>query len=183
MMEPLLRSVIERLAISEAVARAKFDSGAPVQDAPRERALLDAVANQASRYGVTDAQARVFFRDQIEAGKLLQTVLLTRWQRAGKAPGHSVGLAGVLRPRLDSLSGEMLAQLGRVCAPSGDTIVSAAGLRQARERLAHEYRLDALQRAALHRATSSLAGCAGAGDAEATAVQPISEEVKARNSR
>ncbi len=165
--ELLLRSVIERLVISEAVARAKFDKGTPVQDTLREEALLNTIAQQAPQYGVTDAQARAFFRDQIEAGKVVQTVLLARWQRAGEAPGHAVDLVAVLRPRLDRLSSELLAQLGR--ALSIEPAVPAASIDRARERLAQEYRLNALQRAAFHQATSSLASLSARTDMDANA--------------
>ncbi|GAB3626380.1 hypothetical protein GCM10027419_12290 [Pandoraea terrae] len=153
--DPLLQGVLERLAIGEAVARSKFDTGKPVQDTPREQALLDAVARQAPQYGVTGAQARTFFRAQIEAGKVVQTALLARWQRQGGAPGKAVDLGATLRPRLDALSGELLQNLGRVCAlPAGSA--RQARILQARERLAQARKLGALQRAAFDQATSGL---------------------------
>lgn len=152
--DPLLRSVIERLAISGVVARAKFDAGTPVEDTLREREVLNTAVNQAPQYGVNDAQARAFFSDQIEASKLVQTILLARWRRAGEAPGDAIDLVTALRPQIDRLSNELLLLLGRVCALPTDSL--ATRIHQARERLAQEHRLGALERAALDQATLSL---------------------------
>ncbi|ALS58484.2 hypothetical protein AT302_00530 [Pandoraea norimbergensis] len=154
-LDPLMRGILERLAISEAVARTKFGSGKPVQDTPREQALLDSVGERASQYGLTPAQARTFFRLQIEAGKLVQTALLARWAREGHAPGQPVDLATRLRPALDRLGGSLMHDLGRLCALPDDP-TRLARIHQARERIAKAAKLEALQRAAFDEATSGL---------------------------
>ncbi|WP_174997011.1 gamma subclass chorismate mutase AroQ [Pandoraea iniqua] len=154
-LDPLMRGILERLAISEAVARTKFGSGKPVQDTPREQALLDSVGERASQYGLTPAQARTFFRLQIEAGKLVQTALLARWAREGRAPGQPVDLATRLRPALDRLGGSLMHDLGRLCALPDDP-TRLARIHQARERIAKAAKLEALQRAAFDEATSGL---------------------------
>lgn len=154
-LDPLMRGILERLAISEAVARTKFASGKPVQDTPREQALLDSVGERASQYGLTPAQARTFFRLQIDAGKLVQTALLARWAREGRAPGQPVDLATRLRPALDRLGGSLMHDLGRLCALPDDP-TRLARIHQARERIAKAAKLEALQRAAFDEATSGL---------------------------
>ncbi|WP_176399136.1 gamma subclass chorismate mutase AroQ [Pandoraea sp. PE-S2T-3] len=154
-LDPLMRGILERLTISEAVARTKFGSGKPVQDTPREQALLDSVGERASQYGLTPAQARTFFRLQIEAGKLVQTALLARWAREGRAPGQPVDLATRLRPALDRLGGSLMHDLGRLCALPDDP-TRLARIHQARERIAKTAKLEALQRAAFDEATSGL---------------------------
>lgn len=154
-LDPLMNGILERLAISEAVARAKYTSGKPVQDTPREQALLDSVGERATQFGLTPAQARTFFRLQIEAGKLVQTALLARWAREGRAPGEPVDLASRLRPALDRLGTSLMHDLGRLCALPDDP-ARMARIHQARERIAKAAKLEALQRAAFDEATSGL---------------------------
>ncbi|MDR3398931.1 MAG: gamma subclass chorismate mutase AroQ [Pandoraea sp.] len=154
-LDPLMNGILERLAISEAVARTKYTSGKPVQDTPREQALLDSVGERAAQFGLTPAQARTFFRLQIEAGKLVQTALLARWAREGRAPGEPVDLASRLRPALDRLGTSLMHDLGRLCALPDDP-TRMARIHQARERIAKAAKLEALQRAAFDEATSGL---------------------------
>lgn len=154
-LDPLMHGILERLAISEAVARTKYTSGKPVQDTPREQALLDSMGDRATQYGLTPAQARTFFRLQIEAGKLVQTALLARWKREGSAPGEPVDLATRLRPALDRLGTSLMRDLGRLCALPDDPS-RMARIHQARERIAKAAKLEALQRAAFDEATSGL---------------------------
>ncbi|VVE42527.1 Monofunctional chorismate mutase [Pandoraea cepalis] len=154
-LDPLMHGILERLAISEAVARTKYTSGKPVQDTPREQALLDGMGDRATQYGLTPAQARTFFRLQIEAGKLVQTALLARWKREGSAPGEPVDLATRLRPALDRLGTSLMRDLGRLCALPDDPS-RMARIHHARERIARAAKLEALQRAAFDEATSGL---------------------------
>ncbi|VVE49491.1 chorismate mutase [Pandoraea communis] len=154
-LDPLMNGILERLAISEAVARTKYTSGKPVQDTPREQALLASVGERAAQFGLTSAQARTFFRLQIEAGKLVQTALLARWAREGRAPGEPVDLATRLRPALDRLGTSLMHDLGRLCALPDDPS-RMARIHQARERIAKAAKLEALQRAAFDEATSGL---------------------------
>ncbi|MFJ2992807.1 gamma subclass chorismate mutase AroQ [Pandoraea sp. NPDC087047] len=154
-LDPLMNGILKRLAISEAVARNKYSSGKPVQDTAREQALLDNMGERASQFGLTPAQARTFFRLQIEAGKLVQTALLARWARDGSAPGEPVDLSSRLRPALDKLGTSLMQDLGRLCALPDDP-TRMARIHQARERVAKAAKLEALQRAAFDEATSGL---------------------------
>ncbi|VVE21669.1 Monofunctional chorismate mutase [Pandoraea commovens] len=154
-LDPLMNGILKRLAISEAVARNKYGTGKAVQDTAREQALLDNMGEQAPQYGLTSAQARTFFRLQIDAGKLVQTALLARWTRDGHAPGEPVDLGTRLRPALDKLGTSLLHDLGRLCALPDDP-TRLARIHQARERIARAAKLEALQRAAFDEATSGL---------------------------
>lgn len=149
--QPLIDGVIERLAVGDAVARAKWDSGKPVSDPTREASLLAQVHTQAEAAGVPAGWATRFFRDQIEASKLVQIILLDRWQRAGQAPGASVDLASNLRPRLDRLTATLIQAL-RTAAPLVRRPDCGAALDRAAARQASAAKLDALHRAALHEA-------------------------------
>ena len=62
--------------------------------------------------GLDQATASNFFRAQVEANKLVQYSLLAEWRRLGKAPDHApVDLAGTIRPELDQLGTELIAEL------------------------------------------------------------------------
>jgi hypothetical protein len=53
----------------------------------------------------------------IEANKLVQYSLLAEWRRVGKAPDHApVDLAGTIRPVLDQLGTELIAELTETAA-------------------------------------------------------------------
>ncbi|MGJ7491429.1 chorismate mutase [Variovorax sp. ZT4R33] len=96
-----------RLEISRQVALTKWDSGFPVADPPgdpREQQVIAAAAAEAANRGVSPELASAFFADQIEASKLVQIALMTRWRRAGEAPAEPrADLSGQLRPALDRL--------------------------------------------------------------------------------
>lgn len=111
---PLLLAglVDERLALMPDVARYKWNHGQPIEDLPREQALLDAVRGQALQHGVAPERAVAFFAAQIEASKVLQRELFERWRGAGLGPFESVrDLATEIRPRLDALNPRLLTAL------------------------------------------------------------------------
>jgi|GEM_PF-6929332 len=109
--DALLGMVRERLEIAHDVARAKFASGAPIEDLPREAAVIEDVRGQAPSYGVDPEFAAAFFRAQIEASKAAQRNWQAQW-RAGLVPSSTIpNLAQQIRPRIDSLTGRLLATL------------------------------------------------------------------------
>ena len=54
----------ERLSYMDDVARNKWNSGAPIEDLPREREIIDGLGRQAADYGLDAGTARDFFRAQ-----------------------------------------------------------------------------------------------------------------------
>jgi chorismate mutase-like protein len=110
--ERLIRLIDLRLQVVAEVARSKWNSGAAIEDLPREIALLQALQGQALGLGVAPDRVAVFFGAQITAAKQLQSTLFERWrlQHRGKFAGVA-DLPGVLRPRLDILTTKMLAEL------------------------------------------------------------------------
>jgi chorismate mutase len=107
---PLLELMNTRLAVAADVAKAKWNSGAPIEDPLREAQILDRVAADAPAHGLPPAAAREFFRAQIEAGKIVQNELHRRWKAAGQPPFTSPpDLARDIRPRLDQLAPALLA--------------------------------------------------------------------------
>ncbi len=112
----LISLAAQRLTLADTVARVKWAQGTPVTDLPRERALLTEVGRRAPGYGVKAAAAQAFFRDQIEANKMVQNTLIAAWQ-VTPPPATSVpGLATEVRPQLDQITTGLLIALGHADA-------------------------------------------------------------------
>lgn len=102
----------ERLMLGVAVAKAKWNSGAAIEDKSREAAIIAGLAQQAAALGLPADWAAQFFRAQIEASKTLQRELHTRWQGQGhKKFADAPDLARDVRPQLDALTPRILAAL------------------------------------------------------------------------
>ncbi|KAB2378209.1 chorismate mutase [Actinomadura montaniterrae] len=107
---PLVDVAARRLDVADLVAAAKWGTGKPIEDKAREQQILDAVAERSAAMGVDPATAQRIFRDQIEAGKLVQRGLFARWAlRPGDVPAHRPDLEKEVRPLLDRITGELLA--------------------------------------------------------------------------
>ncbi|MFF7707517.1 gamma subclass chorismate mutase AroQ [Pseudomonas sp. NPDC007930] len=109
---PLIGLMNERLALALPVAKAKWESGAAVQDRPREHQVLERVAAQAPSQGVPAAWARQLFSAQIEASKTLQYFYIQSWL-AGSHTGFDTPARPLseIRPQLDQLQARILTQM------------------------------------------------------------------------
>ncbi len=108
----LLSLIGQRIAYMDGVARTKWNSGAPIEDLPREQEIIDGIGDQAARYGLDAALAREFFRAQIEASKTIQRGRFRQWRADRRGPFASVpDLRRDVRPALDALTPEMLTAL------------------------------------------------------------------------
>ena len=105
----------ERLALVLEVARYKWNTGAAIEDPPREQALLDSLRQRAVPLGVSQSLVERFFAAQIEAAKVLQQELHARWRSEGreKFPGVS-DLATGIRPGIDRVTAQMLDALAAI---------------------------------------------------------------------
>jgi len=111
-LQPLVETSAERLALAEQVALAKWDTGTPVEDAPREAQVIASAVQAGELRGLDQKALSNFFWAQIEANKLVQYSLLAEWRRVGKAPDHApVSLAGTIRPELDQVQTALIAEL------------------------------------------------------------------------
>ena len=111
-LKQLLLLIDQRLSVAPLVARAKWNSGAPIDDPAREKAILDAVSQQATEAGVDAAFARKFFQAQFDAGKLIQQDLHAQWRLAKQPPFADVpDLGRDVRPVLDRLTPQIIAAL------------------------------------------------------------------------
>ena len=113
-LDALLVLIDQRLAISEDVARSKWNSGAPVEDLARERDIVDNIGKQAAAHGLEPAFAKAFFEAQIEASKIVQHARLAQWRASKQSPFANVpDLQRDIRPQLDRLTTELLTALAQ----------------------------------------------------------------------
>jgi len=110
----LLDNIERRLALAEAVALHKWDTGQPVQATLREQQVLANVRAAAPGHGLAPQRAEAFFADQMEANKLVQYALLSQWRLDREAPDlPRQDLQSKIRPRLDVLQDDLLRNLAR----------------------------------------------------------------------
>lgn len=104
----------QRLAIGRDVARAKWNSHAPIEDLPREAQIIGQLTAQAVKAGVPAPLAQRFFKAQIEASKTVQRHLFEQWTNAKQGPfADAPDVARDLRPKLDALTPRLLHALAQ----------------------------------------------------------------------
>jgi cyclohexadienyl dehydratase len=110
--EELALAIDERLAVMRDVAAAKFVSGAPVQDAAREAAVLQQVGERARTLGLDVAAVQTFFNVQMRHARMAQEQWLAVWRAAGRCEpcAAPVPLATV-RERIEAANERQLAAL------------------------------------------------------------------------
>jgi chorismate mutase len=112
----LTQLIDQRLAVAPLVARAKWNSGAPIDDPAREKLLLETLAEQARNNDLDATFAQRFFQSQFDAGKIIQTKLHAQW-RAERQPkfADAPDLARDVRPGLDRLTPQLMKALRDAC--------------------------------------------------------------------
>ncbi|MFF3540235.1 chorismate mutase [Streptomyces platensis] len=156
-LRPLAALSAERLATADLVAAAKWGTGGPVDDPAREQEVLRAVAEQARQLGADPAVTVRFFRDQIEANKIVQRGLHRAWDAdPGRAPTERPDL-GQVRKEINRINHELVQALADSpqarSAPYCGPLLTAAAVR-----VRHERQLDALHTTALARSLRSVCG-------------------------
>ena len=143
----------QRLGYMDDVARNKWNSGAPIEDLPREREIIAGIGQRATGYGVDAEIAQDFFRAQIDASKLVQSARFGEWRARNQPPFRNPpDLRDRIRPALDALTPAMMSALA-AAMPA----LRAPGAGQA---------IDA-------RAAAILAGAAADAPARDTAIAPL----------
>ena len=105
----VLALIEQRLGYMDDVARNKWNSGAPIEDLPREREIIDSLGKQAAGYGLDAEIARDFFRAQIEASKIIQRTRFAEWRAQNQPPFKNIpDLRDKIRPALDALTPELM---------------------------------------------------------------------------
>jgi chorismate mutase len=111
-LQPLVEISARRLIVAEQVALAKWDSGAAVEDAPREAQVIMDALKIGETKGLDRTSVSNFFKAQIEANKIVQYSLLADWRRTNAAPAHApVNLVKTIRPELDQIQTGLIAEL------------------------------------------------------------------------
>jgi cyclohexadienyl dehydratase len=96
-----------RLEVMEAVAAWKYDHGAPIVDAAREKRVLDDSVTRAMRMGIEPKAAQRLFAWQIRLASQLQERYVAKWRAEGYSGGPIRDLNAELRPRLDQIGTEL----------------------------------------------------------------------------
>lgn len=114
----LLALIGQRLDVMPDVAKHKFNTGAAVDDLPREAQVLAQVTAQAAAAGVAPDLAERFFQAQIDAAKTIQRARIAAWKAEGRGSfADAPDLAKDIRPKLDRLTPLLIAAL-RDAAPA-----------------------------------------------------------------
>lgn len=145
----------QRVQIADKVAAAKFGTTQPIDDPVREQQILDGVAAKAPGLGLDPAEAVEFFRDQIEANKVVQRGLYELWTaHPEQAPTERPDLPTEVRPVIDRLNAGLLDEL----AATSDTRARpwcGGGLAVAIVATDRRLHLDRLHERALRRSLDS----------------------------
>ncbi|WP_217998020.1 chorismate mutase [Nocardia paucivorans] len=148
--------VTDRLHVSDDVAAAKFGTGSPIDDPVRERQVLDQVRVRADTLGLDPNAVTAFFRDQINASKVVQRGLFARWTaHPNEAPTTRPDL-GRIRIQLDRLTTALLEQLDATVDARTEPVPCVAHLTLAAGSTVVAERLDALHGRALGTAVRSI---------------------------
>ncbi|WP_158885497.1 chorismate mutase [Amycolatopsis anabasis] len=146
---PLTDSAARRVLVADKVAAAKFPDQ-PITDPAREQQVLDMARAKAVELGLDPDATVTFFRDQIEASKVVQYGLFAWWTaHPDQAPTTKPDLPTEVRPVIDRLNAELLAELADTvatrasegCAHRLPVAVRVTDLRRHLDRL-HERALD-----------------------------------------
>jgi len=110
--DALLQLIQERLDVAPEVAQTKWNTKAPIEDAPREQQIIDRVRGKAKDFGLEPQFVAEFFQAQIEASKIIQTTRHKAWTAEGRPPFDKIADLGKdIRPVLDRLEPALLGAL------------------------------------------------------------------------
>jgi chorismate mutase len=105
----LVALAVQRLALGDKVAAAKYGSPNPISDDEREEHLLSDVAAKSREIGLDPDVSSRFFRAQIEANKVIQHRLHDLWSAHPELrPDQKPDLESEVRPQLDAITKQML---------------------------------------------------------------------------
>jgi cyclohexadienyl dehydratase len=100
--------VAERLGLMPQAAAAKWASGAPIADPPREQAVLDREAAAAEAMAIAPLPVREFFAQQMHLARDLQLQLHGDWRKTGRAPRSAPPDLAAFRGEIDRINDALL---------------------------------------------------------------------------
>jgi chorismate mutase len=156
-LQSLVETSARRLLIAQQVALAKWDSGAAVEDLPREAQVITGAVRDGVSRGLDPTSVSNFFKAQIEANKVIQYSLLADWRRAGRAPPQApIDLVATIRPELDHVQAALIAELADTVAIRASTTCRAdVSKAVGKYVLVHKHKVGPLQLIALDRALAA----------------------------
>jgi chorismate mutase len=108
-LDALIIVAARRLVLGVDVAAAKFLSGQRIDDHVREQEIMESMASVLKRAEPQPALGIEFFRDQIEANKVIQRGLHRYWgEHPKESPVRRRHLTAELRPQFDIVNRDML---------------------------------------------------------------------------
>jgi chorismate mutase len=103
--------VVDRIEVGDQVAASKYGTDKPIDDPAREQVVLDQARTSALALGLDPDETVAFFRDQIEASKVVQRGLIAQWTaHPDQAPTTRPDL-NEIRQTLDKLTTALLQEL------------------------------------------------------------------------
>lgn len=110
-LDRLVELVVQRLTLAQDIAAAKYGSGEPIDDPIRELEILESATRALNAMGLYQRIGLQFFRDQIEASKVIQRELHHRWHRhPEEVPAANPSLNAEVRPKLDHITMQIISQ-------------------------------------------------------------------------
>jgi cyclohexadienyl dehydratase len=100
--------VAERLSLMPQAAAAKWVSGAPVADPPREQVVLDRAAAAAETMTLAPLPVREFFAQQMHLARDLQLQLHGDWRKTGCGPCSPPPDLAAFRASIDRINDDLL---------------------------------------------------------------------------
>jgi cyclohexadienyl dehydratase len=101
-----------RLALMPDVAAAKWIAGQAVTDRAREAIVIRSAGERALALGLAREPVEALFAVQVDLAREQQEALHAAWSAdRARAPGVAPSLTGELRPKIDQLTGDLLAAL------------------------------------------------------------------------
>jgi len=125
------RLIDARLSVMQDVARYKWNNHSAIEAPDREQKLLDSVKTQAEQLGLPPEWAQHFFREQMEAAKLIQYQLFAQWRKEHQGTFTDVpDLAASIRPKLDTLTPQLLQAISKSWPQlvAGDNVMQNIGI-------------------------------------------------------
>ena len=154
-LEPLVNLLAQRLKTADSVSTAKYGTPSPVDDPAREKTELDSAAAMATKNGLDPDATRKIFSDQIQANKVVQYGLYSRWTALPNEIPKTKADLTKLRTQLDTITNDLIRDLAAT-----KTTRSASGCKahlQSTERsVSRANHFDALHVEAFNRALISV---------------------------
>jgi chorismate mutase len=154
-LEPLVNLVAQRLKTGDTVSSAKFGTPSPIEDPAREKVELDSAAAMATKQGLDPNATRKIFSDQIQANKVVQYGLYSRWtSHPDQVPKTRADL-NKIRTQLNTITAALIRDLATTRTARSGTGCRTQ-LQSAERSVSRAEHFDALHVDAFHRALTSI---------------------------